>query len=113
MSIEQFRNFIQKVDEDESIREKVKSFDPNNSEELVSYAKSLGFEFSMQDMLDAVKEAGINPSESELSEDQLEQVAGGAFITGGIFQNLTQTVITIMPPMTMPTVTQPKPKPKW
>ena len=78
MSVENFKSFMQKVDQDDAVREKVKSFDQTDTPAMIAYAATIGFEFTAEDMLAVAREAGINPEDVELSEEQLEQVAGGA-----------------------------------
>ena len=78
MSVENFKKFGQLCAEDEKVREKVKQIGVENIDGWIEYSKNeLGLEFSKEDMQAMAEEVG--PVE-ELSEDQLEQVAGG-FVT--------------------------------
>jgi predicted ribosomally synthesized peptide with nif11-like leader len=56
-------------------------------EELIPFAKELGYEFSLEDMKELEKPAG-----SSISEEDLEKVAGGrgkSSADAGIIQNIT------------------------
>jgi len=65
MSEEQLKAFIAKANDDQSIQEKLKA--AKSSEEVVAIAKDHGYEFSA----DKIKR--------ELSEEELEGVAGGGW----------------------------------
>ena len=78
MSVENFKKFGQLCAEDPAIREKVKAIGIENIDSWIAYSKDeLGLEFSKEDIETLAAEVG---PENELSEEQLEQVAGG-FIT--------------------------------
>ncbi len=79
MSVENLKKFGQMCAEDEKIRDKVKEIGLENPEGWMEYSKELGVEFSMADMQALSDEVG--PISDELSEDQLEQVAGGVVTT--------------------------------
>ncbi len=66
MSEEQLKAFIEKVQEDDSLQEKLKA--AANPDVVVSIAKEAGFSISADDLKNA---------QSELSEEELEGVAGG------------------------------------
>jgi predicted ribosomally synthesized peptide with nif11-like leader len=75
MSVENFKKFGQLCAEDEQVRERVKEIGIENIEGWMEYSKNeLGLEFDQEDMQTLAAEMG---SVDELSEDQLEQVAGG------------------------------------
>ena len=75
MSVEDFKKFGQMCAEDEAIREKVKEIGLDNIEGWITYSKDeLGLEFDKDDIQALAEET---PPVDELSEDQLEQVAGG------------------------------------
>ena len=63
MSEEQLKAFIAKVKDDQSIQEKLKA--AKTPEDVVDIAKEHGYEFTAEHM-------------TQLSEDELEGVAGGA-----------------------------------
>ena len=73
MSEEQLKAFISKVQGDTSLQEKLKGAADNDA--VVAIAKAAGFSLSADD---------INKAQSELSEAELEGVAGGQdqFYTG-------------------------------
>lgn len=76
MSVESFKEFSQRVATDEDVFEKVKEIGQTDIEGIINYADELGYSFSVNDMVETAKEAGVNVD--ELSEEQLEKVAGGA-----------------------------------
>ena len=79
MSEEQLKAFLEKVKGDSTLQEKLKAAaDASNWAELtnavVAIAKEAGFSISTDD---------INQTQSELSEDELEGVAGGQHTQAG------------------------------
>ena len=66
MSEEQLKAFIEKVQGDDSLQEKLKA--AANPDAVVSIAKEAGFSISADDLKNA---------QSELSDEELEGVAGG------------------------------------
>ena len=81
MSKEAVVRFWRVANSDEELRGKIK--DLTLDEDVVIFAKTLGYEFTEAD-IKAVSEsvkAPVANSEAELSEDQLEKVAGGASIS--------------------------------
>ncbi len=66
MSEEQLKAFIEKVQGDDSLQEKLKA--AANPDVVVSIAKEAGFSISADDLKNA---------QSELSDEELEGVAGG------------------------------------
>jgi predicted ribosomally synthesized peptide with nif11-like leader len=93
MSVENLKKYGKLCAEDEKVREKAKTIGLQDLEGHIAYAKSLGLEISKEDFEALAKEAGLD-GKSELSEDDLKKVAGGAV-------NLLSTVrsILIAPPM--------------
>ena len=79
MSVENFKKFGQMCADNIEVRNKAKEIGEYNVEGLVAYSKELGLEFSVEDMQAVVDEAGI--TQDELSEEQLEQIAGGVATT--------------------------------
>jgi len=67
MSEEQLKAFIEKVQGDDSLQEKLKA--AANPDVVVSIAKEAGFSISADDLNKA--------QQSEISEEELEAVAGG------------------------------------
>ena len=66
MSEEQLKAFLEKVKTDTSLQEKLKAAADANA--VAAIAKEAGFSISVDD---------INKAQSELSEEELEGVAGG------------------------------------
>ena len=90
MSVENFKKFGQLCAEDEKIREKVKAIGVENIDGWIAYSKNeLGLEFNKDDMQALAAEIG--PTD-ELSEAQLEQVAGG--VLNSIVSAITSVLIT-------------------
>ena len=73
MSEEQLKAFLEKVKGDTSLQEKLKA--AANPDAVAAIAKEAGFSISADD---------INKAQSELSEEELEGVAGG---WGGVRQD--------------------------
>ena len=69
MSEEQLKAFLEKVKADTSLQEKLKAAADANT--VAAIAKEAGFSISADD---------INKAQSELSDEELEGVAGGLFI---------------------------------
>ena len=81
MSIEDLKEFGKKIAEDETVREKAKKigFNPKG---IIDYGKELGLEFDEEDMKAAAEEAGFK--KDELTEEQLEKIAGGLISATGV-----------------------------
>ena len=71
MSLEQLRAFLEKVKGDTTLQEKLKA--AKSSDEVVSIAKEHGHEFTADKF-------------AELSEEELEAVAGGAWCLECIYR---------------------------
>ena len=69
MSEEQLKAFLEKVKADTSLQEKLKAA-ADDSDAVLAIAKDAGFSISADDLTKA---------QSELSEEELEGVAGGFF----------------------------------
>ena len=67
MSEEQLKSFLEKVKTDTGLKEKLKA--AADSDAVLAIAKEAGFSISADDLKNA---------QSELSEEELEGVAGGA-----------------------------------
>ena len=76
MSEEQLKAFLEKVKSDTSLQEKLKA--ASDADTVISIAKEAGFSISTDD---------LKKAQSELSEEELEGVAGGVcawpFFTAG------------------------------
>jgi predicted ribosomally synthesized peptide with nif11-like leader len=70
MSEEQLKAFLEKVKGDTSLQEKLKA--ASDADAVAAIAKEAGFSISADDLIKA---------QSELSEEELEAVAGGEFST--------------------------------
>ncbi|MDR1966348.1 MAG: Nif11-like leader peptide family RiPP precursor [Synergistaceae bacterium] len=79
MSIENLKKYGQLCAKNEEVRKKAKEIGMNDTEGQIAHAKSLGLEFSREDLEALSKEAGMDGSD-ELSEEDLKKVAGG-FVT--------------------------------
>ncbi|MTI83414.1 MAG: Nif11-like leader peptide family natural product precursor [Firmicutes bacterium] len=77
MSVADLKAFGKKVVENEELKKKAKQVGMDNIEGIIALAKENGFDVSKADFEAAAKDL---KSSDELSEDDLEQVAGG-FIT--------------------------------
>ena len=75
MSVADLKKFGQMIQEDPKVRQRAKEIGIANLDNQIAYAKELGLEFDKDDLQALADEAGI--SKGELSEEQLEQVAGG------------------------------------
>lgn len=69
MSSEQLQLFIEKVKSDNDLAEKLKGV--QSDEQAIAIAKELGFTITNDDL------ESLFPEEQELTEEQLEAVAGG------------------------------------
>ncbi len=72
MSEEQLKAFLEKVKADTSLQEKLK--EASDSDAVLAIAKEAGFSISADDLKNA---------QSEISEEELEGVAGGVPYTQG------------------------------
>jgi len=77
MSVENFKKFGQKCVDDSDVRKKAKEIGFDDLEGIVAYGKELGLDFSIDDMQSMADELGL--SDQELSDEDLEKVAGGIF----------------------------------
>jgi len=77
MSEEQLKSFLEKVKADTSLQEKLKA--AADADAVLAIAKEAGFNISTADLAKA---------QSELSEEELEGVAGGLFVCGGTYGTL-------------------------
>ena len=70
MSEEQLKSFLEKVKGDNSLQEKLKG--AADADAVVAIAKAAGFSLSADDLKNA---------QSELSDEEVEGVAGGTYVT--------------------------------
>lgn len=78
MSVESARAFVERLDTDEEFAKKVAIC--KSKEERITLAKNEGYDFSVEEVKEAL---------SQLSDDDLENVAGGSFsISQGITPSL-------------------------
>ena len=78
MSVENLKKFGMLCAENEAVRKRAREIGLNDLEGLMAYGREMELEFSSEDLTALAKDAGV--SRQELSEEQLEQVAGG-FVT--------------------------------
>jgi len=81
MSVKDLKAFGKKCVEDVEVRKKAKKIGVDNIDGLIKLAKECGFTVEKKDFTELGKEA---KKSDELSEEQLQQIAGGVFsITAG------------------------------
>ncbi|MCP3851312.1 MAG: Nif11-like leader peptide family natural product precursor [Gammaproteobacteria bacterium] len=88
MSIEQASEFLEKVKSDEALFSKMQELD--GASERRELAKEMGFSFSKEDMLAAIDEAG-----HELSDTELDFIAGGSTASNAIVSTVSATVAAV------------------
>jgi predicted ribosomally synthesized peptide with nif11-like leader len=76
--MENLKQYGKMCAEDEKVRAKAKKIGLQDIDGQIAYAKSLGLEFSREDMEALSKEAGLGEKD-ELSEEDLKKVAGGVW----------------------------------
>jgi predicted ribosomally synthesized peptide with nif11-like leader len=75
ISVANLKKYGQMCREDLTVRQRAKEIGLANLDGQIAYGKELGLEFNENDVQAFADEAGI--SKDELSEEQLEQIAGG------------------------------------
>jgi predicted ribosomally synthesized peptide with nif11-like leader len=75
MSVADLKKYSQMCQEDQTVRQQAKEIGMVNLEGQIAYAKELGLQFNKDDVQTLADEAGV--TKGELSEEQLEQIAGG------------------------------------
>ena len=75
MSVADLKKYGQICQEDQTVRQRAKEIGMANLDGQIAYGKELGLEFNKDDLQALADEAGM--SKGELSEEQLEQIAGG------------------------------------
>ncbi len=97
MSVENLKKYGIMCAEKDDVRAKAKEIGVDNADGQIAYAKELGLEFSRQDMEDLAKEAGITGND-ELSEEDLEKVAGGISVANvviGVVSSMVNAISSI------------------
>jgi len=80
MSVENLKEYARRCGSEPELREKAKAIGIENLEEHISLASSMGLDWSWSDVKVFQKELGdAQEGLEDLSEEELEQVAGGAF----------------------------------
>ena len=77
MSIEALKDYSKRVMEDPEVKVEAKKLGLGDLAGQIDYAKGLGYSFSMEDIQELAKEV-----EGQLSEEELESVAGGFAFVG-------------------------------
>lgn len=76
MSVEDLKKYGQLCAEQEEVRQKAKAIGLEDINGHIAHARELGLSISNEDLLAMAKEANLRRSD-ELSEEELEKVAGG------------------------------------
>ena len=79
MSVENLKKFGMRCAQNEEVRKRAKEIGLNDLDGLMAYGREMELEFTREDMTALAKDAGV--SRQELSEEQLELVAGGVATT--------------------------------
>ena len=84
MSLAKFEQFNQKVEQDSALQERLNK--SQDKETLIAVITEIGqekgYNFTRQEVEEYINE--MNTSQQEISEEQLESIAGGAAKTDGI-----------------------------
>lgn len=95
MSIETVKSFYNKMENDATLVQQVQQSQGDGLDALVAVAKNNGYEFSRSDLEQYYSlEAGAGAPEAELSDQQLEAVAGGGWLSFGGTCNTAICTIT-------------------
>ena len=95
MSIETVKSFYNKMENDASLVEQVQQSQGDGLDALVAVAKENGYEFNRSDLEQFYSsEAGAGAPEAEMSDQQLEAVAGGGWLSFGGTCNTAICTIT-------------------
>jgi predicted ribosomally synthesized peptide with nif11-like leader len=78
MSIENLKEYARRCAADPDLRDKAKSIGATNVPGQIEHAESMGLHWTASDLVEFQKEM---QAEGELSEEDLEQVAGGLVTT--------------------------------
>ena len=77
-----FLTLTKLADTDENVAKRLEELAEGTPEELIAYGAQMGFVFTKQDLVDIGKDV-LEPTD-ELSEEELELVAGGLTVTLGL-----------------------------
>jgi predicted ribosomally synthesized peptide with nif11-like leader len=80
MSVENLKKYGKMCEENEDVRKRAKEIGLQDMDGQIACAKSLGLDISREDFAALAKEAGLDGT-NELSEEDLEKVAGGVATT--------------------------------
>jgi predicted ribosomally synthesized peptide with nif11-like leader len=87
MSVEDAKQYGKMIVEKEEVRKRAKEIGIADVEGQIAHARTLGLEFTTDDLQALAQEAGF--SKDELSEEQLESIAGGLWtLTVGLALNM-------------------------
>ena len=75
MSAENVQAFIEKLNTDETFRDQI--INTGSDEARLQNAKNAGFEFTLEEFWSAAEQLAARAESKELTEEQLETVAGG------------------------------------
>jgi predicted ribosomally synthesized peptide with nif11-like leader len=76
MSVENLKKYGQLCEKTMEVREKAKEIGIKDLDGQIAHAKTLGLEFSREDLEALAKEVGLD-GQNELTEEDLKKVAGG------------------------------------
>ena len=94
MSEDQLKAFLEKVKGDTSLQEKLKA--ASDADAVVSIAKEEGFSISIDDIKAQLLELSDEAGDVELSDEELEGVAGGVAV-GELPASLREQLSRIIP----------------
>ena len=98
MSEDQLKAFLEKVKGDTSLQEKLKA--ASDADAVVSIAKEEGFSISIDDIKAQLLELSDEAGDAELSDEELEGVAGGVAV-GELPASLREQLLQIIPSATI------------
>ena len=88
----QFVEFSKLADTDEEVAKRITEAS-KNPQELIAYGKEKGFVFDMDDMKEVAKK--LMEQEEELSDEELEAVAGGVTVAVGVALGITAVIVLV------------------
>ena len=94
MSEDQLKAFVEKVKGDTSLQEKLTA--ASDADAVVSIAKEEGFSISIDDIKAQLLELSDEAGDVELSDEELEGVAGGVAV-GELPASLREQLLRIIP----------------
>jgi predicted ribosomally synthesized peptide with nif11-like leader len=89
MSAEEIKRFNTDVNQDEALKEAVKNVG-TNVEDLIALAKSKGYDFTADEL------QALAGKQGELSEEQLDSVAGGGGAAAQSTVVVYETVVVVL-----------------